>query len=333
MTFWQPRQWFPGLAGLLVVHASAQEPKAAGKVQDAETWGIPGPFPGRVIEVRNPRMIQNGVKSRASIKDSVDRGMRELTGADDATSAWRKFFEPGDVVGIKMNPVGNPLANTSSELMLEVIEGIKAAGVNTKDIVVFERYRDDFIAAKMHQAVPDGIEWTGLGVGYNSHQTDLKGVDNLRTGDLSRVTGYDRDEFMVMQLVGPGEDPRDERTTRSHLGLLVTRRVNKIVLLPVLKDHASAGVTGALKNMSHGLVNNVNRSHGTPDTNVCNQFIPAGGRPPGHSQEMRPAHHGRDQGRLPGRPGRNPARVDLGEQRLAAGDRPGCDGPRSLEDN
>ena len=26
--------------------------------------------------------------------------------------------------------------------------------------------------------------------------------------------------------------------------------------------------------MSHGLVNNVNRSHSTPDTNVCNQFIP-----------------------------------------------------------
>ncbi|MBV8232263.1 MAG: hypothetical protein JO329_19955, partial [Planctomycetaceae bacterium] len=27
-------------------------------------------------------------------------------------------------------------------------------------------------------------------------------------------------------------------------------------------------------NMSHGLVNNVARSHSTPDTNVCNQFIP-----------------------------------------------------------
>ncbi len=26
--------------------------------------------------------------------------------------------------------------------------------------------------------------------------------------------------------------------------------------------------------MSHGLVNNVARSHSTPDTNVCNQFIP-----------------------------------------------------------
>jgi hypothetical protein len=170
--------------------------------------------------------------------------------------------------------VGNPLANSSSELMLEVIDGLKAAGVKPKDIVAFERYRDEFINAKMHEAVPDGIDWCGLGVEYNGHQLDLKGVDNLKTDNLDRVTGYDPNEFVVMEIVNYGEDPKDDRTRRSHLGLLVTRRVNKIVLLPVLKDHGSAGVTGALKNMSHGLVNNVCRSHSTPDTNVCNQFIP-----------------------------------------------------------
>ena len=45
------------------------------------------------------------------------------------TPANSRPVEPGDVVAVKMNPVGNPLANTSSELMLEVIEGLKAAGV------------------------------------------------------------------------------------------------------------------------------------------------------------------------------------------------------------
>jgi uncharacterized protein (DUF362 family) len=258
----------PLVAGL---HASAQQPGQA--AQAALGFGIPGPYPGRVIEARNPAMIQAGVKSRAAIQAAVDRGMKELTGADDAVGAWRSFFEPGDVVGIKMNPVGNPLANSSSELMLAVIDGLKSAGVNAKDMIVFERYRDEFIGAKMHEAVPDGITWTGLGIAYNAHQIDIKG-DDLKTGNLDRVTGYDPDEFMTMELVGNGEDPKDDRTRRSHLGLLVTRRVNKIVLLPVLKDHGSAGITGALKNMSHGLVNNVCRSHSTPDTNVCNQFIP-----------------------------------------------------------
>ena len=218
-------------------------------------------------------MIRDGKKSREAIKATVDRGMKELTGADDAVEAWRSFFEPGDVVGIKMNPVGNPGANTNSELMLEVIEGLKAAGVKTKDMIVYERTRRVHRRAGMHKDVPDGIAWTGLGIAYNGQQLDIKG-DDLKTGNLDHVTGYDPDEFVAMELVADGEDPKDDRTRRSHLGLLITRRVNKLVMLPVLKDHGSAGVTGALKNMSHGSVNNVARSHGTPATNVCNQFIP-----------------------------------------------------------
>jgi hypothetical protein len=264
----------PALAGMSLTHVSAQEARAvAGKAGANEKWGIPGPYPGQVVEVRNRRMIRNDVKDRQAIHAAVDRGMKELTGATDAVEAWRSFFEPGDVVGIKMNPVGRPLASSSSELMLEVIDGLKAAGVKTKDIVVFERYRDEFLEAKMHEAVPDGIAWTGLGIAYNGKQIDIKG-DDEKSGKLDRTTGYDPAEFMVMELVMVGLDPKDDRTRRSHLGLLVTRRVNKIVCLPVLKDHGSAGITGALKNMSHGMVNNVCRSHATPDTNVCNQFIP-----------------------------------------------------------
>src|SRR5262249_17777862 len=56
--------------------------------------------------------------------------------------------------------------------------------------------------------------------------------------------------------------------------------------IPVLKDHRSSGVTLALKNLSHGLVNNVARSHiiygkQRPATepggtlNQCLTFIPA----------------------------------------------------------
>ena len=101
--------------------------------------GLPGPFPGRVVEARNASMIKAGQKNRAAIKTTLDRGLTALTGADDATSAWRAFFEAGDVVGIKVVPNGWPYAHTSHELVLEVIEGLKSAGVKTSDMFVYER--------------------------------------------------------------------------------------------------------------------------------------------------------------------------------------------------
>jgi len=248
-----------------VRHASAQEKAAKSPL---ETLGVPGPFPGRVIEARNPGMIRDGKKDRVAIKATLDRGLAALVGSDDGVEAWRSFFEPGDVVGIKMNPVGRPLAVTSPELMLAVIEGLEAAGVKRRDMVVFDRYKEEFVEAKMHEAVPDGVLWGGLTPEAEPSQLRLTWPGS------DPVAGYDPDEFMEMNLVHHGADPKDDRNLRSHLGLLVTRRVNKLVLLPVLKDHGSAGVTGALKNMSHGLVNNVARSHSTPATNACNQFIP-----------------------------------------------------------
>jgi hypothetical protein len=166
-----------------------------------------------------------------------------------------------------VNPVGAPLAGSSREVLWAVIDGLRSAGVAAKDMVVFDRYKDELVNAGMDRDVPYGIAWGGLTGDHDDRQMTLE-----FPGDP--IAGYDPDELVTMNLVHHGYDPADDRTRRSHLGLLITRRVNKLVLLPVLKDHRSAGVTGALKNMSHGLVNNVARSHSTADTNVCNQFIP-----------------------------------------------------------
>lgn len=252
----------PALAGARV---SARSTKPAGAPAGL---GLPGPFPGRVIEARHPGMVRDGKKDRGAIGAALDRGLVALTGADDSVAAWRTFVEPGEVVAIKVNPVGNPLAISSPELMLAVIDGLKAAGVKAEDIVVFERYRSEFINAGYPDAVPDGIAWGGLTYGDDPSQLVLFWPD----GD--DVSGYDPDEYVHMNLIHADHDPGDERAYRSHLGKLITKRADKVILLPVLKDHGSAGITGALKNMSHGLVNNVARSHSSAHANVCNQFIP-----------------------------------------------------------
>jgi Domain of unknown function (DUF362) len=229
----------------------------------------PGLYPGRVVEVKNPKMIHDGTRDGAAIKASMDLGIKTLTGATDAVEGWKHFFEPGDVVGIKVVPNGQPFSHSSFEIVLEVIEKLKACGVKARDIFVYDRYRGEFMEAGYHKILPSDIRWGGLTAeGGNQFQIDFPSFRN------DPIAGYDPDAFVWMDLIPFGEDPKDDRLYRSHLGKLVTKTLNKIVAIPVLKDHGSAGVTGALKNMSHGSVNNVDRSHHTPFTNVCNQFIP-----------------------------------------------------------
>src|SRR5581483_2386655 len=103
----------------------------------------PGPFPGRVIEVHRSGAVRPTDYSIApeAVPAMMARGMCELTGAGHPVEAWRRFFEPGDVVGIKVNPVGrkplkgekrrhSPIGSISSaEIVLETVAGLKSAGV------------------------------------------------------------------------------------------------------------------------------------------------------------------------------------------------------------
>jgi uncharacterized protein (DUF362 family) len=255
---------------------------------------MPGPYPGRVVEVHHPGSVRKDYSiSAEAVKAMMDRGMVELTGADHPTEGWRRFFEPGDVVGIKVNPVGARRkpgevgAISSPEVLFEVVAGLKSAGVRTRDILVFERYADGFrdagYEAVMRERVMDGIRWYASSANYDELQVGIDGYINRRSPRDPHVTGYDPDVFVTMGFAYPEHDPKDDRRFRSHLSLIVTRMVNKIVTIPVLKDHRSAGVTLALKNLSHGFNNNVARSHiagvkrlgdETSSPNQCNTFIP-----------------------------------------------------------
>jgi uncharacterized protein (DUF362 family) len=251
------------LAGLSAVGAVPPSAHAAEKAALA-ALGIPGPYPGRVVEVRHPDSVHDGIPNLEAVRAMVGKGMAGLTGIAEPVEAWRSMFEAGDVVGIKVNPVGYPHAISNFATVHAIAEGLKSAGVRPRDIIVFDRYRDQFLTSGYEKHLPDGCRWDAAVDTYEEAQLD--------------IADYDPDVFVTLDIVNakPGvHDPRDERTRRSHLEKIVTRKVNKLICIPVLKDHGSGGVTLALKNMSHGLVNNVCRSHGTHDTNTCNLFIPA----------------------------------------------------------
>jgi uncharacterized protein DUF362 len=223
--------------------------------------GMPGPWPGRVIAVEHAHAIDGGLYQAGAVKQMMTRGMTALTGAPAWADAWRTLFEKGDVVGIKVSPVGGPTLCSDAIVLHQVLDGLAQAGVGARDVVVFNRYKDEVLAAGIDKWIPQGVRWTTASEGYTDTQLDMG--------------GYDPDQFMEMALIKPGENANDAHFRRSYVARVVTRDINKFINLPVLKHHQSAGVTICLKNMSHGMVNNVNRSHLTPTQNACGVFIPS----------------------------------------------------------
>jgi hypothetical protein len=223
--------------------------------------GLPGLYRGRVVSVYHPGSIAANQYQAEQIRAMMRRGMTDLTGAGDWTEAWKQFIAPGDVVGIKLNPVGRPHVISSPEVLHEIIAGLRAAGVASKDIVVYDRYRGEFLEAGFPKWLPDGVRWEFASERGGSVQQEIE--------------GYDPDHYMDMALTLPGQDVSNLTARRSYAALFITKHVNKLINLCVLKDHQSAGITIALKNLSHGLVNNVARSHSTKSLNACGAFIPA----------------------------------------------------------
>ena len=287
-------------------------PRFTGRAEEVlqPEYAMPGRFKGRVIRVHNPAAVKPRDSSLDAeiVRNMVHQGVVTLVGGDpkDRQSAWKRFFEPGDVVGIKVNPVGrkpkpgeggrvhNAVGCISSpEVIVATVEGLKLAGVRAKDIIVFERYADEFIETgydKLLASRPmDGVRWLASAARYTDTQLDIEGFDEGRDAfsvELARhVVGYDPDVFAHMGFSAPQHDEKDDRRFRSHLSVIVSRMVNKFITIPCLKDHRSAGVTLALKNLSHGLNNNVARSHVSgiahgfmesrvTGPNQCNTFIP-----------------------------------------------------------
>lgn len=265
--------------------------------EDADN-GIPGPYPGKVVEINHPGALLKETKVLPDstgdkkytlrnvevVRQMLARGMKELTGRDNDVEAWRSLFSPGERIGIKVVPVGQPDSISSHELIHEIVAALQSAvGIKPQDVIVFDRYRTGFIQPGYDKNLPAGVEWDSASADYDELQLELDGqMPGKEPAD--HVSGYDPQVYRELPFCAPEHDQADERRFRSHLCNIVSNKIDKLICLPVLKDHASAGVTLSLKNMSHGLVNNVCRSHIVTNNNrllrgatlnSCGNFIPS----------------------------------------------------------
>ena len=194
--------------------------------------GMPGPYPGRVVSIKSSRDPEGA----EIVREMLLRGMLALTGETTADAAWRRFFSPSDVVGIKVNCGGRPWVVSSPAIVSEVVKNLMAVGLKESQIIIYERFQDQLNQVNYVPHVPKGV---GI-VAAESSRGERR--------------SYDPNTYVEADFFG-------EEDTRSNMMRLVTERVTKIINIPNMKDHGATGVTGCLKNISYGSFSNVARTH------------------------------------------------------------------------
>jgi uncharacterized protein (DUF362 family) len=219
--------------------------KIVSSYKSAAAPGMPGRYPGSVVRVHSENAIDTATEkiSAPVIQQMIAQGMRGLTGAADARDAWRSFFEPSDVVGIKVNCSGAPGVMSSPEVVTEVVRNLMDVGVPAKQIWIYERFPDQMASIRYEKFVPPGV--------------NVDGIEKSR----GSILGYDPATYVEVDFFG-------EEDTRSMMVRHVTERFSKIVNIPNMKDHGASGVTGCLKNIAYGNFSNVARSHQFSKTNT-----------------------------------------------------------------
>jgi hypothetical protein len=202
--------------------------------------GMPGPFPGRVASVRSERCLDpaGDTADPEVVREMLARGICSLTGEASPIAAWKRFFEPADIVGIKVNCGGHPFVVSAPEIVVEVVRQLLAVGLTPAQIYVYERFQNQLDAVNYGPALPAGVQIVAA-------EAANRRLDN---------GGYDPATYVEADFFG-------EEDTRSSLMRLVSRRLTKIINIPNMKDHGATGVTGCLKNIAYGSFSNVARTH------------------------------------------------------------------------
>ena len=196
----------------------------APKTEAARTIMAPGK--PRVVVVRTRKALVQGYDAdRGALRAMLEAGLAALSGEKDASKALARYVRPGERVGLKINGLAGRQAATHVELVDELSALLAKAGVQPRGQIAFDRFKRDLIAS-------------GFGVAAR--------------GDSYRCIGNDE--------AGHEEELAQMPSSASRLSRVLTRQVDGVIDLPILKQHMLSGMTGALKN-NFGCINNPSKMH------------------------------------------------------------------------
>ncbi len=240
---------------------------------------IPGPFPGRVVQVTDSRSLVDDVFDGAVIAEMIEEGITKLTGVD-ARESFDRFFTREDVVGLKVNPVGGHLMGTRLEVIDGVLRWLLDSGLPKENVVIWDRFEHMLTDSGITAERFPGIHIEGLQIlGTETRPWRDSSGKHISAGNFDQdvyyyarglvgknVRGYESDEFYLNQHVFNGE--------YSYFGKLLTRRLTKIINLPVFKN-TGPGISMATKNLGYGSICNTGRLHEKLFFSVCTEVLAA----------------------------------------------------------
>jgi uncharacterized protein (DUF362 family) len=191
------------------------------------------PGKARIIRVESSKVWRGQARDPQVIAAMIDRGLMALSGAASATAAWRTYVQPDMRVGLKINLLGRPLSYTAPEITEACTVGLIAAGVKPANIIVWDRFKSHFGPTRYK-------------LGKGKHGESIEASNKFhKTVELKGTKGS------------------------AALDTMLTDRTDVTVSLPILKDHRTAGMTLALKNVAFGCYDHYTLAH----SGHCEPFI------------------------------------------------------------
>jgi uncharacterized protein (DUF362 family) len=193
---------------------------------------------GKLVAVENSKAMRTLHKENPAVVEAMtNKALCEFTGQRTVVRAWRAVVHPSDTVGIKLNCLASPHMSTSPAMVRAIVKGLQALGIPNERIILYEQYKDQLIRR---------------GSGFQLNEDPAKGPIVRHLGPKKNLTdtgwrGYEKNASRH------GSGP----SHYSNMSKICTALIN----VPVIKDHSLAGITGAMKNMTHGNINNPHHYH------------------------------------------------------------------------
>lgn len=276
--------------GTPLANASA----AQAKPEPTPVYEAPqAPARSMVYSIHEAAAISEFTVNAGRVRTMVDRLVEAVTGKENAAAGWRSLVEPKDIVGIKISAAAGQASGATHRAVVEaIIEGLRAAGVPASNILVWDRDADDLRAAGYlgkdgRSTLPCAVLSIEPRVGYDPKEIYSAPVlGKLIWGDLLfRGNPIAADESLHSERPAFGLNPLEDHPTPtptitgarnagllarenlsnlSHYCTILSRRVTKIVNVPVFSDSYFAGIGGALYNVTIPNIDNWRRLVGPP---------------------------------------------------------------------